>query len=304
MEISVVVSTHNRASHLPRLFAALSAQTIEEHVSWELIVVDNRSTDDTAEVVERCSAKAGFPVTYVFEGRKGKSFGLNTGIALARGRIIALTDDDAVPAPDWLERVLLHFEMHNDVPCVGGRVELHDPADAVVAVRLSPNATLTDVKSFDPANIPVIGCNMAMDAELLRAVGLFDVDLGPGSRIGIAEDLDLLYRLTRSGHRIAYDPGLLVFHNHGRRTESEVGDVTRGYLIGRGAFYCKYLLQADGTVLRRVWWEVSGLLVRSLRSGVLTRRARASIRRLGLLFLGALRYLRYRQTRGAKNQRR
>lgn len=300
VQISVVVSTCNRARELPRLFAALRDQTINGRTVWELIVVDNRSTDDTAEVVQSCAAESNFPVIYTFEGRQGKSFGLNTGVTLARGKIIAFTDDDGVPAPDWLENIVRHFETHPNVACVGGRVELYDPADALITVRLSQHASLVDASNFAVSNIPVIGCNMAIDAQALRTVGPYDTDIGPGSRIGVAEDVDMLYRVVRAGHRIGYEPRLLVLHNHGRRAANEMERVVKGYVIGRGAFYCKYMLQADRKVARWAYWEVAGLLSRWLRSGLLTPEARESMRTVGLLLDGAVRYLRYRQARSVE----
>jgi glycosyltransferase involved in cell wall biosynthesis len=293
-QISLVVSTCNRSQDLVRLIAALENQTRNQHGDWELIVVDNRSTDDTAQVVSNYGAQARFPIKYAFESRQGKSYGLNTGISLARGKIIAFTDDDGMPAPEWLERIGQHFEAHPEIACVGGRVELCDPADALVTVRLSKQARVVDTTTFDVSNIPVIGCNMAIDAQVLSRVGLFDTDLGPGSRIGVAEDLDILYRLVRAGHRIGYDSRLLVLHNHGRRTKLDVDHVSKGYLSGRGAFYCKYLLQADRIVARWMYWEMSALFLQWLKAGMFSIRAKNSMRVVGLLLLGAVRYLRHR----------
>lgn len=293
-QISLVVSTCNRSQDLVRLIAALEHQTRNQHGDWELIVVDNRSTDDTAQVVSSYGAQARFPIKYAFESRQGKSHGLNTGITLARGKIIAFTDDDGMPAPEWLERIGQHFEAHPEIACVGGRVELYDPADALVTVRLSKQARVLDITTFDVSNIPVIGCNMAIDAQVLSGVGLFDTDLGPGSRIGVAEDLDILYRLVRAGHRIGYDSRLLVLHNHGRRTKLDVDRVSKGYLSGRGAFYCKYLLQADRIVARWMYWEMSALFLQWLKAGMFTIKGRSSMRVVGFLLLGAVRYLRHR----------
>lgn len=292
--VSLVVSTCNRAGRLGLLFDALAQQTLNGRLAWEAIFVDNRSTDDTAQVIERFRAQAAFPVTCVFEGRQGKSYGVNTGIGLARGKVIAFTDDDCVPAPDWLESLLRHFERNPETACVGGRVEIYDPADALVTVRLSTVEARVDAGNFAPGNIPIIGSNMAVRADAFREIGLYDTDTGPGSRIGVAEDVDMLYRLVRGGLRVDYDPAAVVLHNHGRRTPTQVEQVLRGYLIGRGAFYCKYILRGDRTALRWAFWELRSLLIDALRCGGFSARALVAWRSARLLVAGGIRYLRFR----------
>ena len=291
--ISVVVSTCNRSKDLPRLFEALDHQSASGRIPWELIIVDNRSTDDTAQVIRDLAGRAGFPVVYVFEGRQGKSYGLNAGIEAARGAIIALTDDDGVPAPDWLERLQAHFEAHADVVCVGGRVELYDPADAPMTILLSREPRIVDISNFSAFDIPVIGCNMAIRAQPLREVGPYDVSIGPGTRAGSGEDLDMLYRLVSAEHRVRYDPTVLVYHNHGRRSAEQVAHVWTSYLIGRGAFYCKHAMKSDRTVLRWAYWELRWLLKDCFRSGLITSAARVRLRDFSLISIGVLRYLRH-----------
>lgn len=291
--ISVVVSTCNRSKDLFALFEALGRQSANGRIPWELIVVDNRSTDDTARVVRDLARGTCFPVVYIFEGRQGKSYGLNVGIEAARGAIIALTDDDGVPAPDWLERLHAHFDAHADVVCVGGRVELYDPADAPITILRSNEPRTVDIANFTAFDIPVIGCNMAIRAQPLREIGPYDVCIGPGAKAGTAEDLDILYRLVSAGHRIHYDPTVLVHHNHGRRSDEQVARVYASYLIGRGAFYCKHAMKSDRTVLRWAYWELQRLSIDWLRSGLATSTARSRLRDFRLIMVGAIRYLRH-----------
>lgn len=293
VRVSVVVSTCNRSSELPRLFEALSRQTVAASLPWEVILVDNASSDDTASVIESLKGMLPCAFTHLFEPRRGKSHGLNTGIARARGDVIALTDDDGVPAADWLERLLDHFDREPQAACVGGRVVLHNPDDALITVKLDTVPATVDMHNFDPAAIPVLGCNMGLRAAALRSTGPYDVTLGPGSKAGVAEDVDMLYRLVAAGHRIDFDPRIVVGHNHGRRTREQIDQVRRGYLIGRGAFYGKYLRRRDRRVLRWMFWETRALAWNWLRSGGVTAAARAELRCAGLLCVGALRYLRH-----------
>src|SRR5579883_2283228 len=148
MAMSVVVSTRNRADALPNLFEALGKQTISGRIPWELVIVDNGSSDGTGAKIRELASRAAFPVAAIFEGRRGKSRGLNTGLAAARGRIVALTDDDGIPAADWLQRIFEYFASHPDVGCLGGRVELYDRADAPISIRTSATPSVTGAATF------------------------------------------------------------------------------------------------------------------------------------------------------------
>jgi lipopolysaccharide transport system permease protein len=225
-----------------------------------------------------------------FEGRTGKSRALNMGLAAARGRILALTDDDAIPAPDWLERVLAHFEHQPDTACVGGRVLLHDPADAPITIRLSAEPAVVSLREFSIENIPVLGCNVAFLAATLRSMGGFDTAIGPGSPVGSGDDADMLYRIVCSGFSIRYDPDIIVRHNHGRRTPEAVAQVIEKYQVGRGGFYCKYVIARDRRVLRWAYWELRRLVLTWLAGLGFSDSSRDAARQIRRLAVGAARY--------------
>src|SRR5262245_56199272 len=100
VDVSVVLSMYNRSERLPAALEALLNQRGE--VPYEIIVVDNNSSDDTAAVVHRTASRAEGRVQYAFEPRQGLSHGRNAGIALARSPIIAFTDDDVRVSSDWI----------------------------------------------------------------------------------------------------------------------------------------------------------------------------------------------------------
>src|SRR5207245_9401408 len=87
----------------------------------EIIIVGNTSTDNAAAVVAEAARDARIPIVYLREARQGKSFALNTGLAHARGDILALTDDDVLPAAEWLNRIVASFRAR-DVTFVFGKV--------------------------------------------------------------------------------------------------------------------------------------------------------------------------------------
>ena len=120
MDVSVIIPTFNRALALDDLLGAVRRQSTS--VTFEVLVVDNGSTDATREVAERhaaCDAR----VHYLHERRPGASNARNTGIAAATAPILAFLDDDVRPRHDWVESVARAFSEHPEVDCIGGRVE-------------------------------------------------------------------------------------------------------------------------------------------------------------------------------------
>jgi GT2 family glycosyltransferase len=249
--VSVIVCTCNRAAALLNALGSLAR--ISAKVAWEVLVVDNNSTDGTRDVVEGFIA-AGHPhFRYAFEPRQGKSHALNTGLKLARGRLLAFSDDDCMFDPDWINQLTGEFERDPELACVGGRVELYDARDRAQTIRTHKERMLysPEINQF----ALIIGCNMAFKRDVFAAVGEFDTDLGPGTG-AVFEDLDLIYRAYRQGFKIVYSPEMLVYHNHGRRTEHAAEAQERNYHVGRGAFYCKHALQGDRRVLKMAYWDV------------------------------------------------
>lgn len=119
MKFSVVIPTYNRAATLRQTLTALMAQ---DYPDYEIIVVDDGSTDDTRAMIAR-----EFPqVRYIYQQNRGPAAARNRGIAHARGEIIAFTDDDCVPPRDWLARLADGYARYPDVVGVGGYLEAPD----------------------------------------------------------------------------------------------------------------------------------------------------------------------------------
>ena len=265
LHVSIVVSSRNRAPELGHFLNHVSRTQCQDGTRWELIFVDNGSTDDTAEVVRRFAATATFPMQYLLEREPGKSRGVNAGIAASRGEVIALTDDDAWVSDTWVKDIFDHFSAHRDSQCIGGRVVRAYPDLADLAIRESMEPESVSLAGFSALTIQLIGCNMAVRRSLLMRIGLFDPNLGPGVPAQAGEDLDFLYRIVAAGHALHYVPEILVHHNHGRRSTQQIRAVRSGYLRGRGAFYAKQLLSRDALVSRWAYWELVDNLRRWLR---------------------------------------
>ena len=121
-DVSVVICTYNRCDLLPPALESVVEQSAAG-VGYEVIVVDNNSTDGTRRVVEAMIARRGHAnLRYVFEGEQGLSHARNAGVRAARARVVAFTDDDVRAAPDWVASIKRAFDEHPEAAYVGGKV--------------------------------------------------------------------------------------------------------------------------------------------------------------------------------------
>jgi glycosyltransferase involved in cell wall biosynthesis len=271
--ISVVVCTYNRAGPLQRFLARIGELGTPRHdLPWELVVIDNNSSDGTRDVVESMRAQLPVPIAYHFEGRQGLSHARNAAFKAARYDILAFTDDDCLFGSDWLRSIAEEFTADPNLAILGGRVEAGPGLPSEISTRR--NRERVEVKSLTDIRRNLIGCNMALKRSVLKDVEPFDTRLGAGTPCKAGEDSDYIYRALRRGRRILYSPDVLVEHHHDRTGEDAVRAVRGNYLMGRGAFYAKHLLLFDCNVARHAYWELRGLLRRNERRssfGSLTR---------------------------------
>ena len=258
MRLTVAICAWNRSRLLEQTLSQIATLRIPQDTTWELLVVDNNSTDETSKVVEAFSKASGLNVRRIFEARQGKCFALNRGIAEARGDVIAFTDDDVLPQPDWL--TVIHKEFSGD-PALGvisGRVELFNPADLPITIVLCTKRA--EFRSAGDTFVLMAGCNFAVRRAAFERSGLFDPDLGPGSRLQAAEDSDFFYRAWRAGVKLVSEPSVLVYHNHGRRTAEAGLRIRRSYTVAAGAFYAKHTLRGDWLAARAMYWDVNWVI--------------------------------------------
>ena len=197
-KVSVVVASYNGQRTLE---ACLKSLTRLNYPDYEVILVDDGSTDATPEIAKQ------FPsVRYIRQPNCGLSVARNTGIAAATGEIIAFTDDDCRADEDWLY-YLVDALLRSNFVAIGGHNFL-PPEDSCVAaaVALSPggpaHVMLTDLQA---EHIP--GCNMAFYKWALEEIGGFD----PVFRKA-GDDVDVCWRLQERGHKIGFSPAAFVWH--------------------------------------------------------------------------------------------
>jgi O-antigen biosynthesis protein len=223
-KVSVVVATYNGGRTLAQCLRSLSQL---EYPNYEVIVVDDGSTDDTPKILSQ------FPrVRVVSQPNSGLSVARNSGIKAARGRIIAFTDSDCVVDKDWVYHLVRHMRLHS-VDGVGGP-NITPPEDRLVqqVVALAPgHATHVLLSQEEAEHVP--GCNMAFTREALLQVGGFD----PVFRKA-GDDVDVIWRMQDAGVRIGFSTAAFVWH-HRRPT-------LRGYLRQQRGYG-----EADALVLRK-----------------------------------------------------
>jgi glycosyltransferase involved in cell wall biosynthesis len=257
--ISLVICTRNRAARLGKCLEAVACmQTVG---SWELVLVDNGSTDDTHSILSAFAATAVFPVTVCTNPIPGTGRAKNTGWQAARGDIIAFTDDDCYVAPDYIDRIHDAFQ-DTALGFCGGRVSLFDPSDYPITITDREARLDFPAGAFISAG-EIHGANMLFRRSILEAIGGFDPELGAGTPFK-CEDVDALARALHAGWAGAYLPEITVAHHHGRKP-ADVPALRRSYSVGRGAYMAKFiLLSATRRVYARRWyWEFR----RSFRAG-------------------------------------
>lgn len=223
---TVLICTYNRAALLRDTLAALQVMTAPPDCRVDIVIVDNNSRDDTRAVVEAFTEGQRFPVRYLLETQQGKSFALNTGLRHSHGDVLALTDDDVLPAAHWLTRIVDAFRRH-DVTFVFGKVlprwSTTPPPELLTerAQHIWGPLALLDygdaVMHYDLATagqgLP-IGANLSFSREALEAVGGWRTDLGKVNNTLISgEDHEIFMRLRRHDrYRGVYDPSVWVRH--------------------------------------------------------------------------------------------
>ena len=218
VDISVIICTYNRSRSLSAVLQSLGQMAVPQDISWEVIVIDNNSMDDTKEVTVHFS-KVAFEVKYVFESVQGLSHARNRGVEESQGNILSFIDDDVLVATDWLWEVNNAFKQYQ-VACVGGRVPLQgdvtkphwwhpDYDNAVGACDKGDQVIIAD------ANYPGligIGANLSFTRACFEKYGNFRTDLGRiGSSLLMGEEAEFCNRLKTHGELLMYYPNAVVY---------------------------------------------------------------------------------------------
>ena len=214
--LTILVCTHNRADLLRGALESLEGQNLSGE-QFEVLVVDNASTDHTPAVVAEVGARGRIDIRCLHEAQLGLDAARNRGVKEAGGEIIAFLDDDARARSDWAEEVLAGFARH-DASVLGGRVDLiwDVPRPAWFSDVLLRYLIHCD---YGPEVVAVAsppwlyGTNVAFRKSLFEEIGLFRLDLDrKGASLMGGGDTEFFERAHARGHRLLYLPSLVVRH--------------------------------------------------------------------------------------------
>jgi len=265
-DITVAIATMGRASALARCVRALiNGDTLPA----DIVIVDQSPDDATEHMVRQVASSRAVRVDYVRQARLGLAASRNAAIAASTKPIVAFTDDDCVPDPEWLTSIVAVLDTEPDVDVVTGRIlplgpdqpGLHAVSSrrSVIPARVHGRALPWAVGS---------GANIAASRVWLNRVGGFNERLGAGSAGRSAEDVDLLYRLLVAGATVRYEPAAIVLHE--RKDQAGWLATRSSYGYGMGAFCGMWLRRHDsyaGWMLARWCAERTLSLARACAKG-------------------------------------
>ncbi len=224
IEISAIICTFNRAAYLPQAVRSLLQQS---EGAFEVIVVDNASTDDTRKICEGFLRTHG-NFRYVYEPKKGLSNARNAGIEHAKGRFVAFIDDDARAEQDWLETILAAFKTIVPRPAsVGGRIFLEWEGEKP---EWFPDEFLGYLGHLDYGATPfflgpdktLFGGNIAFKKDIIKEINGFDAKLGR-TREGLLsnEETKVFKMLNQRHYPVYYEPDAIIHHMVPRERATE-----------------------------------------------------------------------------------
>ncbi|MFQ6675385.1 MAG: glycosyltransferase [Fidelibacterota bacterium] len=213
LSVSIITPTFNRADELDFLIPSIQAQSFP-HEKFEMIIVDDGSTDDTERRVKGWQEQVDFSLRYVAQANRGPGAARNLGMDMARGELFLFTDSDCEAHPDWVRTIFDTYSSEGFDACGGPDASRDDFTPLQRAIDFSMTSFFTTgglrghgsrrLARFYPRTH-----NMAMTRHVYEKVGGFG-----GLRHG--QDIELSHRIIKSGARIVYVPGAVVYHR--RRT--------------------------------------------------------------------------------------
>jgi GT2 family glycosyltransferase len=251
--LSIIIPNWNGARHLPTCLNALRRQT---YPHLEVIVVDNASTDESPLLVQR-----DYPEVQLIrlDCNRGLTGGVNRGIQLAQGEVIAPLNNDTEAAPGWAEALMTALLNHPDAGMAASKMllfdrrdTLHSAGDAygVDGIPANRGVWQPDQRQFDGDEYIWGGCGgaVAYRRAMLDDIGLFDEDL-----FMYCEDVDLNWRAQLAGYRCVFAPQAVVYHH----LSATGGGETASFYTGRNTVWV-LVKDYPGELLRRHWRAVVG----------------------------------------------
>ncbi len=271
-KISVVICTHNRAKYLGTAIDSLLEQDFD---SFEILVVDNASTDNTKEVVKERLTKGN--LRYFYESKLGLNNARNAGVQETQSDIIAYLDDDAMAIPQWLSQIYPAFVQNEKLGVAGGKIDLLWSEGSIKPKWLSSGMAMNlgeynlgdEIIYIDDPGLTPRGLNYALRRKVYEEVGEFDPKLDRvGKNLLSNGDLYMTELVLKKGWQVAYLPNAIVQHQVFPERVKMNWFINRSWWQGvseyyrqqvDGSFTSKNLLGAGENMLRGVYKSLKNL---------------------------------------------
>ncbi|MTJ08460.1 MULTISPECIES: glycosyltransferase family 2 protein [unclassified Anabaena] len=251
IQISAIICTHNRDTYLGAAIDSLLAQDFAGN--FEILVIDNGSSDRTREVVEQRATDS--RLKYIFEPVLGLSVARNTGAKAASAEILAYLDDDAVASPSWLKILVSAYANNPKLAIAGGKITLLWPPGISqpkwISNELAGNLGAYDLGDqlvyIDKPGLTPRGLNYSLRSSFLAEVGGFDPQLGRvGKNLLSNEELQMTEFALQRHWQVAYIPEALVAHNVAPERIKPTWFLNRGWWQGISECYREQLAGKAG----------------------------------------------------------
>ncbi|MFB2895272.1 hormogonium polysaccharide biosynthesis glycosyltransferase HpsE [Aerosakkonemataceae cyanobacterium BLCC-F50] len=233
IDLTVAIPTYNGAARLPEVLEKLRSQINTEKLNWEILVIDNNSTDRTKKVVEEYQQNwpQAYPLKYIFEPQQGLAFARQRAVEEATGKFIGFLDDDNLPAPEWIAQAYTFGQKNDRVGAYGSRIygefEVSPPENFE---RIAPLLAITNRGSepliYEPQKkVLPPGAGLVVRRQAWLENVPKQLILGPKGDNQVSqrgEDLESLLYIQKAGWELWYNPKMCIYHRIPRqRLEKE-----------------------------------------------------------------------------------
>ncbi|WP_254174589.1 hormogonium polysaccharide biosynthesis glycosyltransferase HpsE [Planktothrix pseudagardhii] len=222
VDITVAIPTYNGATRLPAVLEKLRSQTGTEHINWEIIIIDNNSTDNTADLIKiyQKGWLRTVPLRYYLETQKGAAFARKKAIHQSKSTWIGFLDDDTIPALDWVEKAYKFSEAHPKAGAFGSQIhgvyEVEPPANfsrissffAITERGEKPHIYQPQMKMLPPS----AGLVVRRQAWLENVPEKPFLTGRSSESILNSEDLEVVMYIQNTGWEIWYNSEMHLYH--------------------------------------------------------------------------------------------
>ena len=275
MKSSIVIPAYNSAKTIPILIEAC----LNQSVNSEIIIVDDGSTDNTADIIKN------YPVQYIYQNNSGPGAARNTGWQTASGDIICFTDSDCVPETNWV-KMLLEKYTSEDIGAAGGSYDIQNK-ESLLAECIHEEIIQRHDKIPVEANF-LGSFNVSYRKKVLEIVGGFNNSF----RTASGEDNDLAYKVKKAGYKLIFDKNIKVAHYHQSKLSKYLKEQYRhGYW--RMMLYKKHPDMAKGDCYAGIFDFLQPPLASVITGALLISLFNISLLYVSLLLIGILLMLQF-----------